>query len=129
VTPMQDPLTDLERDRVRRPLRHEILQCRLHEPKRQHGGMGGFLGALEDEAFECVGFRRACDEQVADLRPVELDVFGLHGAHAVAEVVADSDRVGVGFQVVHGDGDVEVRAQEEPETARELLVFDAKKGQ
>jgi hypothetical protein len=121
MTPMQDPLTHLKRNRVRLPLRDQILQCRLHEPERQHGGMSGFLGALEDETFECVGFRWASDEQVTDLRPVELYVFGFHGSHAVAEVVADSDRVRVCFQVVHGDRDVEVRAEEQPETVEREL--------
>lgn len=115
---MQDPLTDLKRDRIRLPLRDQVLQCRLHEPKRQHGGMRGLLGALEHETFEGIGFRWTCDEQMTDLRPVKFHVFGFHGSHAVAEVVADSDRVRIGLQVVHGDGDVKVRAQEEPETRR-----------
>lgn len=62
MTPMQDPLTHLKRNRVRLSLRNQILQCRLHEPKRQHGGMSGFLCALENETFECVGFRRTGNE-------------------------------------------------------------------
>jgi hypothetical protein len=97
MTPMQHPLTHLKRHGIRLPLRDQILERRLHEPKRQHCGMRGFLCALQDETFQGVGFRGTGDEQVTYLRPVEFHVFGLHGSHAVAEVVADTDRVGVGF--------------------------------
>jgi hypothetical protein len=52
------------------------------------------------------------------LGPVEFHVFRFHGFHAVAEVVAYPDRVWVRFEVVHGDGDVEVGGEEESEAAR-----------
>lgn len=55
------------------------------------------------------------------LGPVELDVFGLHRSHAVAEVVADTDRVGIRFEVVHGYRDVEIGREEEPKPSRDGL--------
>ena len=124
MTPMQHPLAHLERDGIRLALRDQVLECRLHEPKRQHGRMSRFLCALEDKAFESVGFRRPCDEEMAYLRPVELDVFGLHRSHTVAQVVADTDRGRVCFEVVHCYRDVEVGREKEPKpvTHRQFRV-------
>ena len=61
---------------------------------------------------------------MAYLGPVEFDVFGLHRSHAVAQVMADTDRVWVRLEVVHSYRYVEVGREEEPKPVTGCSIRD-----
>lgn len=52
------------------------------------------------------------------LGPVKLNFFGRHPLHSPAEIVGYTNRVGIGLEVLHGDGDGEVGGEEQAEARK-----------
>lgn len=52
---------------------------------------------------------------MAYLGPIKLNFFGRHPLHSPAEIVGYTNRVGIGLEVLHGDGDGEVGGEEQAE--------------
>ena len=78
--------------------------------------MHRLVAAAKDEAFQRTGLGWLCDEEMAELRPVELDlVRGKGGLELADEVVGDANVVRVGAQVREGEVRRKVVRMEETE--------------
>ena len=103
----------------------------------QHGRVSALFCTCEDEALQSVGWGGVGDEEVTGrgqlagdtekdppyLGPVEFDVLGRHRLHTPTEIVRDTDGLGIRLEIVHGDGDGEVRGEEKAEAEGYWMSF------
>lgn len=120
---VEDAMTDLEGGGVR--VGREVGEGRLKVPEGEKGDVHRLVASSEDEAFERSRLGGFGDEEVAELRPVELDLMGRKGGLELAdEVVGDANVVRVSTEV--GEGEVGRKVVGMEETQQETRHDDGK---
>lgn len=90
-------------------------------PERDNCDMSVLFAPFENKVLECDRVCRSSNDEIAELRPIEFDIFIFERPQSVDEVMCDSDRARIGLEISDSEMNVKEatlkQAEEECRTA------------